>query len=93
MKFRKKPVVIDAILFTDIKTVFDWVAQWNPEEDDGQGMWEADDGISKGNLVIDTREGEMTARVGEHWIIRGVEGEFYPCEVRIFEKTYEPAED
>lgn len=92
MKFRKKPVVIDAIKFTSIKEVFEWVAQWEPAEDDGTGMWEADDGISKGNLVIMTREGEMTARIGKHWIIRGVEGEFYPCEVAIFEKIHEPVQ-
>jgi hypothetical protein len=39
--------------------------------------------------VILTLEGEMIARVGD-WIIKGVQGEFYPCKPEIFEMTYEP---
>lgn len=40
-------------------------------------------------LLISTLEGEMTAEVGA-WIIKGVQGEFYPCKPDIFEATYEP---
>jgi hypothetical protein len=39
-------------------------------------------------LLIHTLEGDMLARKG-WWIIRGVEGEFYPCKPEIFEATYE----
>ena len=42
-------------------------------------------------LKIDTLEGTMTASVGDY-VIKGVNGEFYPCKPDIFEKTYEPAE-
>jgi len=42
--------------------------------------------------VISTLEGDMRYEPGD-WIIRGVEGEQYPCKPAIFEKTYEPAED
>lgn len=42
------------------------------------------------HIVIPTLEGEMRATVGD-WIIRGVQGEFYPCRDDIFRATYEPA--
>ena len=42
-------------------------------------------------LKIQTLEGVMVARFGD-WIIRGVQGEFYPCKPEIFEATYEPAD-
>jgi len=41
-------------------------------------------------LIISTLEGEMVAVPGD-WIIRGVQGEFYPCKPDIFAATYEPA--
>lgn len=47
-------------------------------------------GGSPGYLRISTLEGEMRAEVGD-WIIRGVQGEFYPCKNEIFWATYEPA--
>ena len=91
----KKPVVIEAIQFngSNFKEVFDWVGQWQPE-DDGQGMWQADDG--KGHLlnalIVDTAEGEMRADPGD-WIIREPfptsDRKFYPCKSDIFEPTYE----
>lgn len=43
-------------------------------------------------IVIDTLEGEMTARPGD-WIIKGVKGEFYPRKPDIFEATYEKVDD
>ena len=92
MKYRKKPVVVDAIRFHGgFKRIDKWVAQWH-DEMNGPGMWMADDGISEGNLVIDTLEGEMTARKGD-WIIRGINGEFYPCKPDIFKKTYEEVKE
>ena len=39
--------------------------------------------------TIDTREGRMKAKIGDY-IIRGVNGEIYPCKPDIFKKTYEP---
>lgn len=42
-------------------------------------------------ITILTLEGEMNASPGD-WIIRGVQGEFYPCKPDIFEQTYEPVE-
>lgn len=42
-------------------------------------------------VIVPTTEGDMLARFG-WWIIRGVKGEFYPCDPEIFEATYEPAD-
>lgn len=44
---------------------------------------------ANGDLMIRTLEGDMRAPYG-HWIIRGVQGEFYPCDPDIFAATYEP---
>ena len=46
--------------------------------------------IGSYTFIINTLEGEHIASKGD-WIIRGVNGEFYPCKPDIFEKTYEPA--
>jgi hypothetical protein len=81
-KYRKKPVVIEAI-------------KW-----DGNNYLQMDDFIGSNNnlytknkkLNIITLEGTMTANIGDY-IIKGVEGEFYPCKPDIFHKTYEKVEE
>jgi hypothetical protein len=80
-KFRKKPVVIEAVQFLGTpeseKDVLDFVRCI--ETLDNQ-------------IVIRTLEGNMTASAGD-WIIKGVSGEFYPCKPDIFEKTYEKVKE
>lgn len=78
MKFRKKPVVIEAVQWTG-ENLFELI-EW--------GLTGSYMGVPK-ELIISTLEGPHLARVGD-WIIRGVNGEFYPCKPDIFEKTYEP---
>jgi len=75
MKYRKKPVEIDAIQWTgDNKLeIFDFCNMSY---------------ITDQELRIKTLEGSMTASVGDY-IIKGVMGEFYPCKPDIFEMTYE----
>lgn len=81
-KFRKKPVVIEAV-------------QWRGTNQDEMSLF-LQRGVTvigsmhSPKLVIVTLEGEMNADVGD-WIIRGVAGEFYPCKPHIFTETYEPA--
>lgn len=84
MKFRKKPVVIEAMQFTDEtkNQCFNFVSCTRSAD------WDAD-GLP--TLRIQTLEGDMIASVGD-WIIKGVKGEFYPCKPDIFAATYEPAE-
>ena len=80
MKARKKPVVVEAMEFTD-KTknqVYNFVRCTTAVD------WEDGDPV----LKIQPLGGVMTARLGDY-IIKGVNGEFYPCKPDIFHKTYE----
>jgi len=83
-KFRKKPVVVEAIKFTGINEA----RQAEYEQFVGQPL----EVRTVGNilcLVIPTLEGEHIASPGD-MIIKGVHGEHYPCKPDIFAKTYEP---
>lgn len=81
MKYRKKPVVVEAQKLT--KRNFAALAEWC-------GGVIIKDGRAYSLLLIKTLEGEMKANLGDY-IIKGVQGEFYPCKPDIFEATYEPA--
>jgi len=94
-RFRKKPVEVDAVKW-DGANLGD-VLELVPTKPDGtfdlpnDGVHvKAGIGVTPGlgTLDIPTLEGVMTAQPGD-WIIRGVEGEFYPCKPDIFEQTYE----
>ena len=77
-KYRKKPVVIDAVLWTG-ENVGEIAAF----------MTSASCGITtEKQLRIHTLEGTLEARVGDY-IIKGVKGEFYPCKPDIFAATYD----
>jgi hypothetical protein len=85
--FRKKPVVIEAFQWKGFVEVFKpWI-----DALDGVPFTIVDSGTSQCGIEIDTLEGKMTARPSD-WIIKGVNGEFYPCKPDIFAATYEPAE-
>lgn len=76
MKYRKKPVVIDAVCWTgDKRTIEEFV---------NNGCYY----YGRGELYISTLEGGHKANLGDY-IIKGIAGEFYPCKPDIFEKTYE----
>ena len=82
-KYRKKPVVIDAVQwlgtaesFTEILTAFPEM-KWEPGE------------MGSYSFIVKTLEGEHIASKGD-FIIKGVAGEFYPCKPEIFMTTYEP---
>ena len=83
-KFRKKPVVIEAIQLTKENVVE--VLSFCNSSGNIVASNEDDMGIS-----ILTLEGTMTANTGDY-IIKGVKGEFYPCKPDIFEQTYEEVE-
>ncbi|EPL1953331.1 TPA: hypothetical protein I8627_002156 [Citrobacter freundii] len=80
MKFRKKPVVIDAVQWTgnNAQEIYDFCGSGN-----------RDCHVCGNEMLIQTLEGTMTASAGDY-IIRGVNGEHYPCKPDIFDKTYEP---
>lgn len=75
-KFRKKPVVIDAVQLTPLNLT-------EVEEFVGGDLE-----TRNGEVIIATLEGAMHASIGD-FIIKGVKGEFYPCKPDIFEATYE----
>ena len=92
MKFRKKPVVIEAVQLR--WDTWNEVCNFAGVSDDParpHGCYVDDDPDIIG-LLIPTLEGTMRARQDD-WIIRGVSGELYPCKPDIFEKTYEPLEE
>lgn len=96
-KYRKKPVVIEAVRW-DGKNLREVIAftglhesalkRFNLQQDDNWDKYE--ELVEKEGLKIFTLEGPLMATIGD-WIIKGVAGEVYPCKPDIFEKTYEPA--
>jgi len=86
-KFRKKPVVIEAVQFNDMNSYLE-IVKW---------MKDAGDTFAIANevkysmpvMLIQTLEGTMAANPGD-WIIKGIQGEFYPCKNEIFLESYEP---
>ena len=86
MKFRKKPIVIEAMQYTqeNASDVVDWCG-CDYSVDFVSGKF-------KKYLYIETLEGRMEAVFGD-WIIKGIKGEFYPCKNDIFEATYEAVDD
>jgi hypothetical protein len=81
-KFRKKPVVIEAIQVVDA-----WFDGDHPNPLHVTGIiYDPKERC----VFIETLEGKMRGDMGD-WIITGVQGEKYPCKPDIFEATYEPA--
>lgn len=82
-KFRKRPVEVEAVqidfAYRNLKEVLEFA----------KGSTRPIERHPDYKLKIITLEGDMVADPGD-WIIKGVNGEFYPCKPDIFEKTYEP---
>lgn len=77
-QYRKKPVVIEAVLWDGQNDTAVFISSWsNQKVETGNGI-----------IVIHTLEGEMRADKGDY-IIKGVKDEFYPCKPDIFDATYE----
>lgn len=86
-KFRKRPIVVEAVQWIDkddTNRLLNWLAFY---EANIKGWVFHDTDVS-----IPTLEGTMKAMPGD-WIIRGVNGEFYPCKPDVFEKSYEPVQE
>jgi hypothetical protein len=82
-KYRKKPVVIEAVRFDGTDESCDWIYE---------ELKKGTIGRTAIHLHIKTLEGIMKADIGDY-IIKGVSGEFYPCKPDIFHKTYEKVDD
>jgi hypothetical protein len=87
MKFRKKPVIIDA---------WQWDGTWDDALVLKNNLMGGEATVTQENdgpvtFIIPTLEGQHIA-LPYDYIIKGVKGEFYPCKPDIFEQTYEVAE-
>lgn len=97
MKYRKKPVTIEAMRWdgsaSSAGKVIDWVLS-RPETTSTPAYWEKNETEHReyAELHIPTLEGVMIASPGD-WIIIGVSNEVYPCKPYIFEATYEAVGD
>lgn len=102
-KYRKKPVVIEAMRFDGSAEsgadIMMWAHSYGVEEVEYHPFladrYRGDPKVYVAHpdpyMRIATLEGVTTASVGD-WIIRGVKGEFYPCKPDVFESTYEAVE-
>ncbi len=88
MRYRKKPIEVEAIKFdgTNCREVLEFIHPDMPKIRLA--------GVEKIKLpiVIETLEGDMDVSVGDY-VIRGIQGELYPCKPDIFEQTYQPLKD
>ena len=92
MKYRKRPIVVEAVRIganagsTDGSACFDEQPPWlEAALQDGKVRNAADAG---GGVIVRTVEGEMRGRPGD-WLIRGIADELYPCRSEIFDSVYE----
>lgn len=77
-KFKKKPMEIEAVQWFKTKPHCTEVYKFMPD-----GLIDLN-----GDLSIHTLEGLMRVDEGD-WVIKGVEGEYYPCKPSIFKASYE----
>ncbi len=90
MKYKKKPVVIDAFQWTGGPDQIE-DPEWACESIKNGTIRIVNSGKPTVALMIETLEGTMRASRGD-WIIRGIKGEIYPCKPDIFEATYDTIE-
>lgn len=83
MKYRKKPVIIDAYKY--MSTEFEDAPQWFRD-----AVWAFIIYITDDGTFVKTLNGPVQVSPGEY-IVRGVRGELYPCDPDIFHATYEEA--
>lgn len=86
MKYRKKPIVIEAVKWTGDN--LDEIMQLS----NGAQLPDISSNLSTGRNFIKTLEGDMMFAKGDY-IIEGVKGEFYPCKPDIFEASYDLEEN
>ena len=93
MKYRKKPLVVEAVkIDKDNTEELETLIDTNNSSEDICCYYRSLYGIAEIYMVkIKTLEGTMVANVGDY-IIKGIKGEFYPCKPNIFEATYEKVE-
>jgi hypothetical protein len=89
-KFRKKPVVVEAMLYESTTFSRNQIIYWMESHLALSRGTAYQIDVDSGEFFILTLEGRMKVAHGDY-IIRGVQGEFYPCKPDIFNATYEEA--
>lgn len=90
MKFRKKPLVIEAVQVTkEMRNNFGPFPDWALPHLKASRTSKIE---NSEEIFVKTLEGDMRVSDGD-WLIRGVKGEVYPCKPDIFEAIYEPADE
>ena len=97
MKYRKKPVCIEAVQWNGTAENASVIINWILSSGSRSARYHSPDERSdlsydSPKIEIDTLEGSITASP-QDYIIQGVQGEFYPCKPDIFEATYELADE
>jgi hypothetical protein len=92
LKYRKKPVVVDAICFTGHNHV--QIRSWQKSFGDEEGFWgvsleEREDDPDILATIYDKLHSTNVGVKMTDWIIRGIKGEYYPCDAAVFYDTYE----
>lgn len=90
-KYRKKPIVIEAIHWNGTEELALEIVKWMcgySERFERVARGTAKSYVKLGRISINTPEGIMTALKNDY-IIKGIKGEFYPCKPDIFKETYE----
>jgi hypothetical protein len=84
--YRKKPVEIEAVLWTgeNWNEVVEFVRATGKPEDFAKVVYDQSSHL----LLVSTLEGRVRCSMGD-WLLRGVKGEYYPCRADIFEATYD----
>lgn len=99
-KYRKRPVVVEAVQWNgnnlmEIVSFMRGLSQIGFRKSldvssvEFQKWTDYEAIVDRDGLTVNTLEGKMKANIGDY-IIKGVNGEFYPCKLDIFEKTYDP---
>ncbi len=96
MRYRKKPLVVDAMCFTGGNFVA--IRKWQEGFGDKPKFWSVSISsplVSQGIYaeVWDKLHSTWVGVKPYDWIVRGIEGEYYPVDGKVFENTYEPVED
>ena len=93
MKYRKKPVVIEAVQWNgfNLEEIKEFVGDSLIYEI-SDAAWKVGKGVPAVYMEIETLEGNHKCNIGDY-IIKGVQGEFYPCKPDIFKQTYERVEE
>jgi len=84
-KYRKKPIVIEAVKYTgrNLTEIKEWCPKALKKASDLSVIIEGDR-----SLIIETLEGDMRLRAGDY-LIKGIANEYYPCKNEVFIRSYE----